>query len=291
MFFIARATEPTLQPRRGRTRTMRMRDCMAHWYSRRVRGAIEGRPPEPLVAVSLDVGGTLIEVREPVGETYARHARRLGFAVSAAAMDEGFRDAFAAAPALAASVTAGARDRLAFERRWWRAVVALALRHALGGRDAPAADVERLFDGLFEYFARGDAWRVHVDAVPALEALRARGVRLGALSNFDGRLHSLLAELGLARLLDAAVASSEAGAAKPDRGAFAAIARALGDPPAARCLHVGDHLVEDVRGALDAGWRAAWIVRGAASGDSVPRGAVRVASLLEVVALVEAASA
>ncbi|HZR82073.1 MAG TPA: HAD-IA family hydrolase [Candidatus Binatia bacterium] len=260
-----------------------MRASMGDWYSTAVPGAI--------VAVSFDAGGTLIDVREPVGDTYARHARALGFPVTSDAMAAGFAAAFASAPALAAPAAASADEVSAFERAWWRAVVARALAHALasnGSTDETEPAFERLFDDLFAHYATASAWLVHPDAEPALAELRARGVAIGILSNFDARLHPLMRDLGIARYVRAVVVSSEARAAKPARAAFDAAARALGGTPPDRLLHVGDSLHDDVRGAQAAGWNAAWIVRGAGdvADEAPPRGAARVGSLLEVARLV-----
>ena len=47
------------------------------------------------------------------------------------------------------------------------------------------------------------------------------------VSNFDSRLHALLAGLGLTPWLDAVVISSETGAAKPDPRPFARALAAL----------------------------------------------------------------
>ncbi len=88
-----------------------------------------------------------------------------------------------------------------------------------------------------------------------LEALRARGLRLGLVSNAvdpPDLLHRDLGELGVAERLDVAVFSSEVGLRKPHRAIFE---RALGELRAepARALFVGDSLVNDVAGAAALG--------------------------------------
>jgi putative hydrolase of the HAD superfamily len=93
------------------------------------------------------------------------------------------------------------------------------------------------------------------DAAPALEGLRARGLRLLCVSNWDVSLPEVLERCGLGAALDGVVCSAAAGARKPDPRIFAA---ALGE---ARCeageaLHVGDTPEEDVAGAEAAGIRA-----------------------------------
>jgi putative hydrolase of the HAD superfamily len=97
-----------------------------------------------------------------------------------------------------------------------------------------------------------------------LRALRAAGLRLFVVSNWDVSLHEALAATGLAPLLDGALSSAEAGAAKPDPAIFArALQRAGNGLEPADAVHVGDEPV-DLEGARAAGiapvlvrWRAA----------------------------------
>lgn len=226
-----------------------------------------------LGAVTLDAAGTLFEPAEPVGATYARVARRHGIVVAADAVEGAFRNAFAAAPPLAFP-WAHAPELAGHERAWWRDVV----RGALGAAETPA--FEACFAELYEHFARAPAWRVFPDVVDALEALRARGLRVAVVSNFDRRLEGLVAGLGLAPLVDAVVASSRAGAAKPSPAIFhAALARLA--VPAAAALHAGDGVVEDVAGARGAGLRAALVDR-ASRRPVVPAGTIVVTTLREL---------
>jgi putative hydrolase of the HAD superfamily len=99
------------------------------------------------------------------------------------------------------------------------------------------------------------------DAVPALTALRGRGLRLVAVSNWDCSLGTVLARCGLVELLDGAISSAEAGAPKPDPAIFTAALELVGCAPA-EALHVGDTREEDVVGARAAGIRALLLDRG-----------------------------
>lgn len=250
-------------------------------------------------AVSFDAGGTLIGIAEPVGVTYARFARAAGFPADADALDEGFRRAFATAPPLAP--TAGhAATLLEFELSWWRAIVAASLGYALC-EDVPpsrAGDLERFFAATFAWYAEPAAWRLLPDAAGAVRELDGRGLRLAVLSNFDRRLHGLIDAFGLCDAFSAIVPSSEAGAAKPARGAFDHVRRQLsggGTLAAGECLHVGDSVREDVAGALGAGWRAVWIDRhghghgdggsGSAATTGLPDGAARITTLHDLSSL------
>jgi putative hydrolase of the HAD superfamily len=90
---------------------------------------------------------------------------------------------------------------------------------------------------------------------PLLEALRARGLKLGLASNaFDPGwlLHRDLEQMGIEERLDFSVFSSEVGTRKPHPAIFERALDALGVEPE-RSVFVGDRLYEDVRGAAEVG--------------------------------------
>ena len=213
-------------------------------------------------AVTFDAAGTLIAPREPVGVTYARTARRFGVEVQAPAVDVAFRRAFAAAPPLAFPAAAPA-DVPRLERAWWHDVVGRSL-----GLDLDAAVLDPCVDALLAHYARADAWHIYPDVAPALATLRRRGLALGVVSNFDGRLPTLLRDLGIASAFSTIVWSSRAGAAKPATGIFAVAAAALAVPPAS-LLHVGDDPDLDVGGARAAGSEG-WLVDRESSTAELP---------------------
>jgi putative hydrolase of the HAD superfamily len=90
---------------------------------------------------------------------------------------------------------------------------------------------------------------------PLLESLRARGLKLGLVSNaFDPGwlLHRDLEHMGIEQRLDFSVFSSEVGTRKPHPAIFHRALEALDVEPG-RALFVGDRLYEDVRGAAEVG--------------------------------------
>jgi putative hydrolase of the HAD superfamily len=118
-----------------------------------------------------------------------------------------------------------------------------------------------------------EAWwhGVHLDpeAIPVLDFLRARGIRVGLCSNAPYRvqsLHAQLAFLGLDRHLDAATFSAEVGWRKPSPRIFAAALSALGTT-AERTVMVGDSEAADIAGAHAAGMRVV-LIRRSADGTS-----------------------
>ncbi len=140
-------------------------------------------------------------------------------------------------------------ERPAQDKAWWRSVVRECFR-PYGRPDA----FEETFEGLWQHFARGAAWRIYDDVLPAFGALRARGKRLGLISNWDARLDGILDDLGLAERLDCVVISHHVGAQKPDPAIFRRAAELCGIAPG-RALHVGDSYEDDVLGARAAGMR------------------------------------
>jgi HAD superfamily hydrolase (TIGR01509 family) len=97
-------------------------------------------------------------------------------------------------------------------------------------------------------------------AGPILRAL-ARERTLAILSNWPlaATIDRYAEAQGWSSRLAAIVVSQRVGTIKPHPAMFAAASAALGDPEPAAILHVGDDWAADVVGALDVGWRAAWV--------------------------------
>jgi putative hydrolase of the HAD superfamily len=195
---------------------------------------------KPIRAIVLDALGTLMTFEPPaphlsarlgVAEDVAATAIRAEIAYYRAHLHEG-RDAASLAD---------------LRRR-----SAEAMRPALG-LDVPGEELTAALLASLRF-------RAYPDAAPALRELRAVGLRIVVLSNWDASLHERLAETGLAPLVEGAIASAELGHAKPDPAAFAA-ALELAGTPADAALHAGDSLREDVEGALAAGLRAVLVAR------------------------------
>ena len=201
--------------------------------------------------VLFDAAGTLIELRESVGAVYARVAREHGVDLPAWRLGDAFRRIFPQAPPLVFPEAAGAEID-ACERRWWRAVV----RSTFLATDSTACfeDFDGFFDALYAEFSRPETWCPRRGCHAMLAELRRRGFALGVVSNFDRRLHALLAGLEIAPLVDAIVLPSDAGAEKPAPEIFEFALSRLG-ASASATVFVGDSDVEDIRGARALGMR------------------------------------
>lgn len=204
----------------------------------------------PLPLISFDAAGTLIQVREPVGQTYAQFAKRHGIVVEEAALKQAFRSVWGGLNVPLWPEGQCAPDD---DRSWWRGLVGEVFSQAA---DVPVPDetLDPLFDELYAHFAQADAWMVFDDVLPVLTDL-SRDHRLCVLSNFDRRLRSVLAGHGLDRFFEHIILSSEVGASKPHPRMFDT-ALHLMEADAATSWHVGDDLRCDVEGAESRGWRA-----------------------------------
>jgi putative hydrolase of the HAD superfamily len=228
----------------------------------------------PLRAVLLDSLGTLLELDGPVPRLRVELARR-GFELE----EEIVARAFGAEVAYYMEHHTEGRDQSTLAEL--RNRCASVLRDELGVPELPLPDArEALLAAL--------AFRAFEDAPPALRELRGRGLRLVVVSNWDCSLREVLGSAGLIELVDEAVPSAEAGAAKPDARAFEAGLKAAGCR-AGEAVHVGDSEENDVAGAAAAGLRAVLLRRGGEAGAGAaasPPGDVPViASLAELAAV------
>jgi HAD superfamily hydrolase (TIGR01509 family) len=112
---------------------------------------------------------------------------------------------------------------------------------------------ERFFANVFDGLADARHWRLEEGALETLASLRARGIATAIVSNWDARLPTLLAAIGLTEAVDAVVVSFEVGVEKPAPGIFGEALRRVGVGDPADAWHVGDHPREDVAGAREAG--------------------------------------
>ncbi|MBA3232195.1 MAG: HAD-IA family hydrolase [Acidobacteria bacterium] len=108
---------------------------------------------------------------------------------------------------------------------------------------------------LHRYHTTSNLWEYVPDGVvPALEALRARGLQLIVVSNANGTLRAHCDRLGLTDRFDLVLDSADEGVEKPDPRFFE-IALARGGARRNTTIHVGDLYYVDVIGARSAGLR------------------------------------
>ena len=216
--------------------------------------------------MTLDALGTLLELLPPAPRLRAGLRERFGLEVSDADAGRAMR---AEIGFYRAHLHLG-RDRAGLDVL--RRRCAEVLRDALA---APQLDL----DALTSVLLAAIRFEPFPDTVPALRDLRAAGLRLVAASNWDVSLHEQLERTGLRPLLDGAVSSAEAGAAKPDPAILLRALEIAGAEPG-DAWHVGDDVEADIGAARAAGLRPVLIDRVGDAG--APDGVLRIASLAEL---------
>lgn len=204
------------------------------------RAATDGRMRR--VPVFFDIGDTLVYARRTLHEQVVRVCAEAGHTVTERTVRE-------TAHAIAQRTRrASTLDLKRFEA-WWRGLYA-DLLSAL----AYPSDIERAQDELWATWRSGSALRLFPDTLESLDRLRAAGVRMGAVSNWDDTFEDVLNRLGIADYFEVTVGSYEVGVEKPDPRIFEIALNAMGwrgDPP----WYAGDRVDKDVEGARAAGWR------------------------------------
>jgi len=188
------------------------------------------------IAITFDVGGTLIEPYPSVGEVYACVAKRFGIAADPKTLNENFARAWKL------------KGVFNHSRRAWFDLVAVSFQNF--GRISPEC-----FNAIYREFAQSAAWRIYPDTVACLESLKRARIRLGIISNWDERIRPLLEALKLSGYFEQIIISQEVGCPKPGPGIFHAAAQAF-QLHASSILHIGDGRAEDFEGARAAGFKA-----------------------------------
>jgi HAD superfamily hydrolase (TIGR01509 family) len=182
-------------------------------------------------AVTIDAYGTLLTLVDPVDKLHALLPEY---------SPEAIRSAFRAEAAHYLEHSHEGRDEASLARL--HAGCTAVFNESLGSALTPAQYV-----GALEF-------AVLPGVREALARLRAHGLALAVVANWDFSLHAHLRQHRLAGWFEAVIVSGELGARKPDPAPFVAALETLG-VGAARAVHVGDHAPHDEVGARAAGMR------------------------------------
>lgn len=191
--------------------------------------------------VLFDAVGTLIHVQPSVAEVYWVVGSRHGSQLTVEQIRERFGESFA-------RHQDGGPTHEAHERERWRTIVAEVLHDIPHAGDQP-------FEELWTAFARPEQWSLFDDVAAIWTELQRRGLILGIASNFDLRLLPICRAFRPLRSAAHCFVSSQIGFPKPHREFYRGVEQALNAEPA-EILLVGDSVVQDVEGALSAGWQA-----------------------------------
>lgn len=234
-------------------------------------------------AVLFDIDETLIDLQAAMGTTLQAVAAE-DLAHFTAADWDAYTSLFAADPQGHYDAYLAGHLSFADQR-------VLRLQHAReqAGLAPLDSDAARAWNEAYEA-ALPQYFRAFDDVVPLLDALEARGIGYGAVSNnVHDYQRAKLDAAGLDRIR-VLVGIDTVGAAKPDPAIFHEGARLVGSLPA-RTAYVGDNLHVDALGAREAGLTGVWLDRADNPSPvrrhdaAVPSGVYTVGSLTEVLDL------
>src|SRR2546425_2401269 len=128
--------------------------------------------------------------------------------------------------------------------------------------DNLASYVQQNWDRMDHQLPKNLVRRRHQDALPCLEALARKGLKMGIVSNIQSeeRLRQELRNIDLLHFFPVLVASGSVGIDKPSRGIFDLAAGKVG-VETGRIMFVGDDLERDYHGAKAAGMKPVLIDR------------------------------
>ena len=230
-------------------------------------------------AVFFDAGHTLLYAHPDIGSVYAGVTATFGVRLAPERFAETFVPVFKEATKihLATSKASDSQDYA-----MWQDIT-----RRIYDRLPPLAAIrfDDWFQSLYRRFGEPSAWKFYDDVVSVLGDLRARGLKIGVVSNWDSRLQTISDGLGLTPLVDFIVISAQVGVRKPDPGIFRLALEKAGVRPE-EAIHVGDLPEEDAEGARRAGVRPVLIDRKKRiTPESVAGDIPRVTSLAELIPL------
>ncbi len=187
-------------------------------------------------ALLVDAAGTLLNPSESMTDVYLRYGKRHGLTLTPHEILQRYRVAYS---------TPWAQSSIRYVddgRPFWRFIV----------KESTGIENEEMFEEIYEYYSRAEAWVVAPGAEKALRKIRQSGIKTAIVSNFDSRLHRIMEDMGLKELFDAIIVSADVSAEKPNPVIFMKACEELHVSPE-HVIHVGDDRRNDLFGARDAG--------------------------------------
>lgn len=216
--------------------------------------------------VLLDLWDTLYQLKEPAQLLYFRIAKECGklditFEDTKANFGKSFKTMFKKYPNYGRN-----SDRFSCSEDWWGELI----KNMLQLEDYNKSELsQNIRNKLLSYYLNAEAYNLFSDVVPALDILKRNGVRMILCTNCDERSYQIIESLGLDKyfLSKDLFDSYLVGYLKPDSQFFEKVAKIVFDEEhakdptldfslfAANLTHIGDDLENDMKGAVNAGWK------------------------------------
>ncbi len=204
-------------------------------------------------AVTFDVGYTIISPAEPVGISYQRHLANHGINIASELLETSFFSSWEDHVRNSEGLLYGTTEEEATAT--WANLLHNMLQKTVGKSDAKT--VKAVSGAIFREFSTSAAWSIHPHWERIIDFCRRQNWKIGLVSNWDVRLSTLLTDLGISEQVDFQIISAECGIEKPHEDIFFLATTEVGCN-IGEIVHVGDTLVDDVWGAVNAGAKSIW---------------------------------
>lgn len=204
--------------------------------------------------ISLDVGGTLLDLAEPE-VAYAEILERHGYPSTQEDIRSWIRTSQVESGGEGISLTSDFTISGELERTRRNELISIFLREA-----GVKKNLEDCREEIWQSWLREPVFRLFPETISVLAQLKEQGFVLGVISNWEPRLSQLCENLGIATYFDFFVVSEVEGYAKPSVRFFERALEKAGVDPR-EVIHVGDELKKDIEPAEKVGMRTVLIQR------------------------------
>lgn len=204
--------------------------------------------------ITFDCTNTLFYFRNPPEVQYVKTAAKFGIDQSnfdPNLMRTNFRKQF---KELNQKYPNFGRDSISY-LKWWEKLVMNVFTQS-SREPLNRGLLETVATKLICQFKTKECWGKFEKSNEIISALKDAGKTVGVISNFDPRLHELLLDMDMPKF-DFVVTSYEAGFEKPNPEIFQhALNVSNMNIKPSECIHIGNEMEKDFKGAINAGWSA-----------------------------------
>ncbi len=199
-----------------------------------------------ITTIFFDVGNTLIKPASSEADVLMSAAQRLGISIDKQLLQQNVRRIMSKYEELF----------LPEDSLWASQERAVGLYMSIFEKICEASGVgehgRRLAEMCYKQLMDSSAWKPFDDVIETLDGIKALGIRMGIISNWDKSLEGVITGMGLGDYFDEIVSSAVVGLYKPQVAIFELAMQKMGALPK-NTLHIGDNLVADIGGARKAG--------------------------------------
>lgn len=201
--------------------------------------------------VTFDITGTLLKFRRSPSEQYVDVAESFGYTIPSALLSASFVSEYKLMEKRHPNYGKTTYGMTYMD--WWRVLVANTFLKCNG--NIPKDELLTIANELIKQFKTEKSWVLADGTIELITKIKAAGISVGVISNFDGSLEEILKNMKLPEF-DFVLSSYGCGAPKPHPHIFQTALKLAGNVKPQHSLHVGDDFELDYLGAKNVGWSA-----------------------------------